>query len=332
MKNCIILLFFICGLRSLAQTMPVLPVKKDYNKPISTKTKSTLIEKQSKTDYAKQSPNSTTLKILCDADAILYIDGKLKGNLRAGNLLRTNLIKGDYLIKAVSKTNFNDYVEQQYSINKNGTQQILQLSLAQVINAKIITDIDGNRYNYVKIGSQIWATKNLDVSHFRNGDPIPEIEDANEWKKAGEDGRPAWCYYNGDPANRAYYQKLYNWYAVTDQRGLAPTGCHIPTRNDWDILVTYLGNYNVAGGKMKSSSGWNENGNGRNESGFSGYPGGERYLGEFKDTGITGEWWSSSEGTRTDIAFTQYLYYFHGGTNYNDMYKSDGHSVRFIKD
>lgn len=71
----------------------------------------------------------------------------------------------------------------------------------------------------VKIGDQIWMTRNLNVDKFCNGDPIPETKTNEEWIKAGENGKPAWCYYDNDPANGEKYGKLYNWYAVNDPRG-----------------------------------------------------------------------------------------------------------------
>ena len=108
----------------------------------------------------------------------------------------------------------------------------------------------------VTIGNQVWMTKNLNVDKFRNGDVIPEAKSEEEWKKAGEEGKPAWCYYENDPANGAKYGKLYNWYAVNDLRGLAPEGYHVPTNDEWTVLIDYLGGGEVAGKKMKSKSGW----------------------------------------------------------------------------
>jgi uncharacterized protein (TIGR02145 family) len=108
----------------------------------------------------------------------------------------------------------------------------------------------------VSIGKQVWMTKNLNVDKFRNGDPIPQAKTATEWKAAGENKQPAWCYYDNDPANGAKYGKLYNWYAVNDSRGLAPAGYHIPSDAEWTALTDYLGGYEVAGKKMKSTSGW----------------------------------------------------------------------------
>ena len=142
----------------------------------------------------------------------------------------------------------------------------------------------------VTIGSQVWMTKNLDVSKFRNGDIIPEAKTEEEWKSAGDNEQPAWCYYNNDPKNGVKFGKLYNWYAVIDPRGLAPRGYHIPTDAEWALLTDYLGGEDIAGTKMKSTSGWSENGNGTNTSGFSGLPGGT----SLSSIGQNGYWWSST--------------------------------------
>jgi hypothetical protein len=105
-------------------------------------------------------------------------------------------------------------------------------------------------------------TKNLDVEKFNNGDPIPHVKTEEDWKKAGENKQPAWCYYDNDQGNGTKYGKLYNWYAVNDPRGLAPVGFHIPTNYEWEILINYLGGEYQAGKKMKSKSGWRSKNNG----------------------------------------------------------------------
>lgn len=204
----------------------------------------------------------------------------------------------------------------------------------------------------VTIGTQVWSTKNLDVSSFRNGDPIPQAKTKEEWEQAGKNKQPAWCYYDNDPANGAKYGKLYNWYAVIDERGLAPSGYHIPSDAEWEILVSYLGN--AAGVKMKAASGWKSykmggsktcpnckdwsdeyrnkvpchtckdtrsvsaptvthSGNGTNSSGFSGLPGGFRYKG----TGTfiqLGESgkWWSSTVSTTGYAWSRIIFKEHG--------------------
>jgi hypothetical protein len=98
--------------------------------------------------------------------------------------------------------------------------------------------------------------ENLDVDKFRNGDPIPEAKTDEEWYQATNNKEPVWCYYNNDPANGEKYGKLYNWFAVNDPRGLAPTGYHVPSDAEWTTLTNYLGGESVAGTKMKSTSGF----------------------------------------------------------------------------
>jgi len=132
----------------------------------------------------------------------------------------------------------------------------------------------------VTIGTQVWMDKNLDVSTFRNGDPIPEVKTIEEWVKAGENKQPAWCYYENDPVNGTKYGKLYNWHAVNDPRGLAPLGYHIPTSAEWTILIDFLGGKSIAGKKLKSTKSYDrykgKKDNSTNEFGFSGLPGGGR--------------------------------------------------------
>jgi uncharacterized protein (TIGR02145 family) len=176
-----------------------------------------------------------------------------------------------------------------YLIGRGSTTEAVGLSVRCVSDIIPIT-----------IGSQVWMTKNLDVSYFRNGEPIPQAKTSDEWKKAGENGKPAWCYYNNDSANGAIYGKLYNWYAVSDPRGLTPKGWRVPSFAEWSRLSEYLGGQFVAGGKMKSITGWNAPNTGAtNSSGFSGLPGGYRYYeGTFKEIGLWGFWWSSTENRR----------------------------------
>ena len=185
----------------------------------------------------------------------------------------------------------------------------------------------------VTIGTQVWMTKNLDVATFRNGDPIPEAKTAEEWEKAGENQQPAWCYYNNDPANGAKYGKLYNWYAVNDSRGIAPAGYHIPSDAEWTKLNDFLGGEKVADTKMKSKSGWAENGNGTNTSGFSGLPGGHcSYNGSFFDVGEDGFWWSSTENF-TCLGGIRKLYYDQPDIVYRNLYNErNGFSVRCLRD
>jgi uncharacterized protein (TIGR02145 family) len=199
---------------------------------------------------------------------------------------------------------------------------------AVVMTAMMLSACGVGASNEVTIGTQVWTTKNLDVSTFRNGDPIPEAKTMEEWEKAGKNKQPAWCYYDNDSSNGAKYGKLYNWYAVNDPRGLAPNGYHIPTDAEWTILEEYLGK--DAGEKMKSTSGWKYNGT--NSSGFSGLPGGYRnFNGSFYDVGKNGYWWSSTENV-TINAWFRALYYDDGVVNRNYHLKDLGLSVRCLRD
>lgn len=185
----------------------------------------------------------------------------------------------------------------------------------------------------VKIGAQEWMTKNLNVSTFRNGDPIPEAKSDEEWEKAGNEKKPAWCYYDNDPSTDDRYGKLYNWYAVNDLRGLAPDGWHISSDAEWTKLTNFLGGEGIAGTKMKSKNGWRNEGNGTDESEFSGLPGGIRYLnGEFKDIGSRGIWWTSDKATISDYAIHRDLTYDDGNVNRDGHSNRFGYSVRCLRD
>ena len=184
----------------------------------------------------------------------------------------------------------------------------------------------------IKIGTQTWTSKNLDVSKFRNGEAIPLAKTNAEWKSAGQNQQPAWCYYENKTANGTTYGKLYNWYAVNDPRGLAPKGYHIPTDKEWTVLTDYLGGDSIAGAKMKSTSGWEENGNGSNTSGFAGLPGGYRsFNGDFYYFGAYGKWWSSSEINASNAWFRNLNYSF-GLVNRYFSFKQNGFSVRCLRD
>ena len=179
----------------------------------------------------------------------------------------------------------------------------------------------------VTIGNQVWTSKNLDVSTYRNGDDIPLEEGYENWKNLTTG---AWCYYENKTGKGSTYGKLYNWYAVNDPRGLAPKGYHIPTDAEWTILTTYLGT--DAAAKMKSTTGWNEDGNGTNESGFAGLPGGYRSCdGDFSWIGAYGYWWSSSEDD-TNHAWYRNLSDSDGNVNRANYDKRDGFPVRCLRD
>jgi uncharacterized protein (TIGR02145 family) len=125
-------------------------------------------------------------------------------------------------------------------------------------------------YDQVKIGDQIWMTKNLDVAVFQNGDSIFHANNSDEWVAATENKTPAWCYSISNEMNSNGYGKLYNFYAVTDSRGLAPKGWHIPTKDEFVVLQEFAGGESTAGKSLKNITGWSNNGNGSNSNGWSG--------------------------------------------------------------
>jgi len=189
-----------------------------------------------------------------------------------------------------------------------------------------------NTFQDIKIGTQQWASANLNVSNFVNGDTIPEAKTDEEWEKAGIDKKPAWCYYDNNPENGVKYGKLFNWYAVNDPRGLSPDGYHIPTDEEWTTLINYLGGEENAGVKMKSRSGWKGDGNGSNSSGFTALPGGSRYnYGQFRLIEDISFWWSSTELDPT-VSWFRCMYYSNNDIIKHYAFKSHGLSVRCIHD
>lgn len=177
----------------------------------------------------------------------------------------------------------------------------------------VVTDIDGNQYLTVTIGTQTWMRENLRTTRYRNGDPIPEVLLNSDW---GALASGAWSWYDHDPEKDKPYGKLYNWYAVNDLRGLCPTGWHVPSGNDtsseWKTLIDFLGGLGVAGGKMKTKGTiqagtgyWQDPNTGAtNESGFTGLPGGFRgSTGIFFDLGVNGICWSSTESSTSNAWF-----------------------------
>ena len=208
------------------------------------------------------------------------------------------------------------------------TALALVLMLLMACNKnKELTIIQG----VILIGNQTWTIKNLDVTTYKNGEAIPQVQDST-W---GTLTTGAWCYYENNTDNGTTYGKLYNWYAVNDPRGLAPNGYHIPTDTEWITLTTYLGGYSVAGGKMKEAGTWHwlsPNTGATNSSSFTALPGGYRYYdGGFAGIGAYGGWWSSSEDD-TDNAWCRNLFSSLGSVYSYGDYKQNGFFVRCLRD
>ena len=158
----------------------------------------------------------------------------------------------------------------------------------------------------VLVGTQTWQTKNLNVTTYRNGEVIPEVQDATAWESLTTG---AWCHYDNDPANDAIYGKLYNWYAVNDSRGLAPSGFHVPTETELTAVTD-----------MKDPAG------------FAGLPGGFRnFDGMFYDIGYYGIWWSSTQEDPS-YAWDRHLNYDTGVADRLSSGNNYGLSVRCLRD
>jgi uncharacterized protein (TIGR02145 family) len=240
-------------------------------------------------------------------------------------------------VNQIDSIRFNTVTNQMEVVLQSGVETH---ALADVINVTIstsnscgsnttVTDIDGNVYQTVSIGTQCWMKENLKVSKYRNGDPIPTNLDNTSWQSTTSG---AYAIYNNDAANNTTYGKLYNWYAVADSRNLCPTGWHVPTDAEWTTLENYLGGRPVAGGKLKSTSNlWaTPNTGATNESGFSGLPGGGRDLnGTYDNIGNFGFWWSS---TGIGTSWFRVLSYNLGGSDGWGEYEWVGFSVRCLRD
>lgn len=196
-----------------------------------------------------------------------------------------------------------------------------------------VTDIDGNVYRTVTIGSQVWIAENLKVTRYRDSSVIPFVVDDSIWSglKSG-----AYCWGSEDSASyKATYGALYNFYAVNDSCGLCPKGWHVPSEAEWLTMEAYLGSPEVAGGKAKESGTvhWNSpNVGATNESGFAGLPAGGR--GRFGGPGEVGNyatWWSSTVHDSVH-AWHWGLYTGNAKARSNPGHKASGFSIRCVRD
>jgi len=210
-----------------------------------------------------------------------------------------------------------------------------------------VTDIDGNEYRTITIGTQTWMAENLRVTHYRNGDPIPNVKDNKTWSKqtAG-----AYCSYGNtsDVDSVATYGYLYNWFACVDKRELCPDGWHVPSDEEWTTLITYLdngdnafdpngtGDNGVVGGRIKEaeSTHWGISNRSDNSSGLTALPGGLRqgYSGLFCYSGWRGFFWSSTSYADKISAFHRSLSSMYISVVRQALPYEDGMSVRCVKD
>lgn len=260
----------------------------------------------------------------------------LKATLQAGNFVNGtgNLT---YTISGTPTTSGTAY----FAINIGGKTCVLSRSVAIATQQPSsgygtnITDIDGNTYKTVYIGTQHWMGENLKVSKYNDGTIIPNVSDASQWAQLTTG---AWAYYNNNSVNNTKYGKLYNWYTIDSttngKKNICPTGWHVPNDAEWTVLTEFLGGDNSAGGKMKEvgTTNWSSpNSNAVNTSIFTGRPGGYRLSsGKYGNFNVLGYWWSSNL-YYVDNAWYLNLFNYSGGIYKHYSELNRGYSVRCIK-
>lgn len=247
---------------------------------------------------------------------------------------------GSYSTDIYPLTANTTYYVRAYATNSSGTAYGSQITITTTggtitnpyLNPSLtygtVTDIDGNVYATIQIGTQTWMAENLKTTKYNDGTAIPNITDNTAWEGLTTG---AWCNYNNDVNNNSTYGKLYNWYAVNTGK-LAPAGWHVPTDAEWTTLTNYLGG--DEGDKMKATTLWTAYAGitNTNSSGFTGLPAGFRnYFGTFTSIGSYGYFWSSPE-YNTSNAWYRMLFYNYSDAYSTSGYKRNGFSVRCVRD
>jgi uncharacterized protein (TIGR02145 family) len=220
---------------------------------------------------------------------------------------------------------------------KNATLIALLLLSAMFtgLKAQTVTDIDGNVYNTIKIGTQVWLKENLKVTKYNNGDAIATTNPVTaDIAQEESNAKYQWAY-EGDENNVKVYGRLYTYHAIADSRKVCPAGWHVPSDKEWQTLATFLGGEDIAGEKLKEkgTSHWQSDMAANNESGFTAVAGGYRNAnGTFGGLAENGFW-------RSSTANGDYFAWYLGMTSgYKSLYrdynipKENGLSVRCLKD
>lgn len=165
--------------------------------------------------------------------------------------------------------------------------------------------MERTKFESVKIGNQVWMSKNLSITNYQNGDPIIPIQNENEWGLKSHNEEMPLCYFPGnDKSKIEKYGVLYNYYVLEDSRGLAPDGWRIPNSQDWNELIEYLGDSNETINKIKKDRGWKSGQNGNGSIGFNAFPTGYLscdalkggYKTKYIGNGYMALWWTLNKG------------------------------------
>jgi uncharacterized protein (TIGR02145 family) len=245
---------------------------------------------------------------------------------------------GSYDSDITGLTENTTYYVRAYATNSEGTGYGNQIEFT----TRPLTDIDGNNYKTVKIGSQVWMAENLKTTRYNDGTPIPDVTDDAQWSALTDGG---YCWNNNDIANKNVYGALYNWYTVATNK-LCPAGWHVPSDNELQVLYITSGMSqeeadgtgwigNGIGGKLKEAGTihWAVPNEGATDQyGFTALPGGVRYdYSQFSDIGSFGAWWSSTVSDAWS-AYNCILININSDVCRMMYLKNSGLSVRCLKD
>jgi len=251
-----------------------------------------------------------------------------------------DIIDTDEIIIEGTVFGFSDVYDEPVVLEPGKGYWVRCINEGEIIIPEItVTDIDGNVYQIIQIGDQVWMAENLKVTHYNDGSEIPTGYSDLEWTSLSTG---AYAVYENDSSNAEIYGNLYNWYAIDLETGVCPEDWHVPTDGEYTSLSDYLGGESVAGAKLKEctlgscpeSDYWNSPNTGTtNESGFTGLPGGYRnyYGGYYLGMGYYGYFWSSTEYGNYN-AWHRELNYDYSGVYRFSTNKHYGFSVRCIRD
>ena len=240
---------------------------------------------------------------------------------------------------------FGEYTIKAEAVDNDGA--VGDAEIAITFEYITVTDIDGNVYGTVIIGTQVWMVENLKVTHYRDGTAITNVTDEAEW---GALSTEAYCIYNNNASNEGdIYGSLYNWFAVADSRNIAPEGWHVPTDDEWKELEMALGmsqseaddsgyrgtneGSKLAGNADLWTDGSMENDSEFGASGFTALPGGYRHYGNgsFDTIGNHAYFWSAPE-TDSNYATYRKLKYSNSAIHRGSPAKNYGFSIRLCRD
>ncbi len=265
-------------------------------------------------------------------DEVLDLSGLLiELTYNNGNI--KNLTFSDFANERVTCSPINGTLLSAASTEVIITHYFSGLSTKQPIKvSEVITDIDNNTYSFTKIGDQLWMAENLKTTRFNDGKTISLVSDNTEWDELTE---PGFCWYdNNEVAYAEAHGALYNWYTVETEK-LCPSGWHVPTQNEWNELIRYLrdnGYDEIQGTALKTTTGWDAEGNGTDDYGFKALPAGSRWE-PFSGLGYSSSWWTATaNGVGSSSALARRV---HSAYKYVDGFstsKTYGFSIRCLRD